>query len=178
MRSRSSSCASAVPTWLSASSSARAASASARAWSRSASARLRAATMLAAFCSADSWRDFSSSLSILSAGDHIRGHGGAFDPRANLGESGVAGGRRIIAERSEATVVRGSHLLDRNVFRGLQHTVADLLGCVDARVYRRDNADKNLLARPHELLDDLQHLHAILLARERNTEVAHVELEE
>jgi len=114
-------------------------------------------------------------LSLNVFGDGVRD---AFDPRANLGESGVAARGGVITERRVPTVVGSSQLLDRNVLRRLDDPIANLLGRIDARVYRRDDSDKNLLVRSHVLLDDLQHPHAILFAGEGNTEVADVQLEQ
>ena len=50
---------------------------------------------------------------------------------------------------------RRAQLLDRDVLGRLEHAVADLLRCLDARIDRRHDADEDALIRLHVLADDL-----------------------
>ncbi|HLM68202.1 MAG TPA: hypothetical protein VK358_11775, partial [Longimicrobium sp.] len=95
--------------------------------------------------------------------------------RALVGVHTCPGGDR---DSTHSADVDYAELLDRDVARGLQHAVADLLGGLDARVDRGDDADEHALVRPELPAQDLQHADAVGLAGEGDVEIADVELEQ
>ena len=62
--------------------------------------------------------------------------------------------------------------------RGFQGSIPDFFRCLDAPVDGGDDADEDSLVRRHVPPDDPQHPGAVLLARERDVEVPHLQLEQ
>ena len=73
----------------------------------------------------------------------LRRHRGPGDPGLDLRERGVARRRGVVAERREAAVVGRAELAGFDEPGRLQDPVADLLGRLDPRVDRVDDADED-----------------------------------
>ena len=119
-----------------------------------------------------------SRLRPSSSSDYFRRERSAEHPRPDLCKRRFAAGRSVVAEWREAAVVRGTQLLDRNVFGRFEDPVANFFRRLNARVDRRDDADENPLVGLHVIPDDLQHADTILFAREGNVKIARLQLEQ
>ena len=101
-----------------------------------------------------------------------------FDARADLRERGLPSRGRVVTEGSEPAIVAGAQLCQRNVLRGLQHSVADFLRCLDPRIDGIDHPDEYHLLRLEMVADDSEDPDGILLPGQGNEEASGHELEQ
>src|SRR5207249_3759486 len=123
-------------------------------------------------------RDLPFGAAEYSNAESSRGHLAAGDARPDLGKGGVPGGRGVVAEGRKPAVVRGSQARRVDELRRLEHAIADLLGGLDARIDRIDDADEDPAIAPGVLAEDPEHAGTILLARELDVEVRDAQPEE
>src|SRR5690349_6683409 len=95
-----------------------------------------------------------------------------------LRECGVTTCGSIIAKWREAAIVRGSQLIEGDIFGRFKNLIPDFFRALYPRINGVCDTDKNTLVRFHMSSYDLQHARAILLAGKSDVKIPRLQMEE